>query len=77
MKDKELNLEDVKTPHTLGWASYILLVKFVDIDSVEEVVILFEVEIQKQRNLSVHESEECDHGEGVGVYDTLLQSDTL
>jgi len=24
MKDKELKLEDVKTPHTLGWTSYIL-----------------------------------------------------
>ena len=47
------------------------------IDSVEEVVILFEVEVQKPRNLSVHDSEECDHGEGVGVYADLIQSDTL
>ena len=54
-----------------------LLVKFVDVDSVEEVVGLFEVELQKPRNLSVHESEECEYGQGVGVYDTLLQSDTL
>ena len=37
---------------------------------------LFEVELQKPRNLSSHESEECDHGEGVGVYTTLRQSDT-
>ena len=51
MKDKELKLEDVKTPHTLGWSSYILLVKFVSIDSDEEVVNLFEVELQKPRNL--------------------------
>ena len=29
-------------------ASYILLVKFVDVDSVEEVVSLFEVELQIQ-----------------------------
>jgi hypothetical protein len=59
--------------------SYILLVKFVDIDSSEEVVSLFvfEVDLQKTRNLSTHESEECDHGEGVGVYVTLLWSDTL
>ena len=80
MKDKELKLQDVKVPHTLGWTSYILailLVKFVDIDSTEEVVNLFEVELQKPRNLSAHESEECEHGEGVGVYATLLQSDTL
>ena len=46
------------------------------IDSVEEVVSLFEVEVQKPRNLNVNESEECEHREGVGVYPTLLQSDT-
>ena len=46
------------------------------IDSPEEVVNLFEVELQKPRNLSAHASEECEHGEGVGVYATLLQSDT-
>ena len=57
--------------------AYILLVKFLYIDSAEEVVSLFEVELQKPRNLSAHESEECEHGEGVGVYATLLQSDTL
>ena len=27
------------------------------------------VELQKPRNLSAHESEECEHGEGVGVYE--------
>ncbi len=43
---------------------YILLVKFVDFDSSEEVGSLFEVELQKPRNLSGHESEECEHGEG-------------
>ena len=57
--------------HTLGWASYILPVKFLDIDS-EEVVSLFEVDLQIPRNPSVHESEECEDGEGVGVYSTLL-----
>ena len=77
MKDKELKLEDVKAPLTLGWASYILQVKFVNIDSAEEVVSLFEVELQKPRNLSAHESEEYEDGEGVGVYDTLFQSDTV
>ncbi len=40
-------------------------------------VILVEVELQKPRNLSAGEREECGHGEGVGVYSTLLQSDTL
>ena len=55
MKDKELKLEDVKAPHTLGWVSYIVL-KFLYIDSAEEVVSLFEVELQKPRNLSPHES---------------------
>ena len=53
-----------------------LLVKFVDIDSTDEVASLFEVDLQKPRNLSAHESEECEHGEGVGVYGTLLQSDS-
>jgi hypothetical protein len=55
MKDKELNLEDVKDPHTLGGVSYILLIKFLYIDSTEEVVNLFEVDLQKPRNLSGHE----------------------
>ena len=71
MKDKELKIEDVKSPHTLGWSSYILL-KILYIDSTEDVVSLFEVELQKPRNLSAHESEECDHGEGVGVYTGCL-----
>jgi hypothetical protein len=35
-----------------------ILVKFLYIDSAEEVVILFEVDLQKPRNLSPHESEE-------------------
>ena len=47
------------------------------IDSAEEVVSLFEVELQKPRNLSAHESEKCEHGKGVGVHATLLQSDTV
>ena len=72
-----MNLEDVKAPHTLGWSSYILLVKFLYIDSAEEVVSLFDVELQKPRNLSAHESEKCEHGKGVGVHATLLQSDTV
>ncbi len=38
---------------------------------------LFEVELQKPRNLSASESEDRGHGEGVGVYATLLQSDTV
>ena len=33
--------------------------------------------MQKPWNLSVHKSEECGHGKGVGVYVTLLQSDTV
>ena len=41
---------------------------FLYIDSVEEVVSLFEVEMKKPRNLSASESEECGPGEGVGVY---------
>ncbi len=40
-------------------------------------VRLFEVELQKPRNLSVHESGEFEHGGGGGVYAILLQSDTL
>ncbi len=33
--------------------------------------------MQKPRNLSASESEDSGHGEGVGVYGTLVQSDTL
>ena len=47
------------------------------IDSVEEVVNLFEVELQKPRNLNSLESEDRGHGETVGVYTTQLQSDTV
>ena len=47
MKEKELKLEDVKDPHTLGGVSYIL---FLYIDSAEEDVSLLEVELQKPRN---------------------------
>ena len=54
-----------------------LLVKFLYINSVEEVVSLFQVDLQKSRNLSAHEREECEHGKGGGVYATLLQSDTV
>ncbi len=54
-----------------------LLSSLVYIDSAEEVESLFEVELQKPRNLSAIESEERGHGEGVGVYVTLTQSGTL
>ena len=50
------------------------VVKFIFL---RKVVRLFGAEVQKSRNLSTHESEECEHGKGVGVYPTLLQSDTL
>ena len=32
---------------------------------------------KKPKDLSPSESEECGHGEGGGVYDTLLQADTV
>ena len=32
---------------------------------------------KKPKDLSTNESEERGHGEGVGVYTTLIQSDTL
>jgi hypothetical protein len=54
MKDKEMNLDDVKDPHT--GLSIIQLLLY--IDSAEEVVSLFAVELQKPRNLSISESEE-------------------
>ena len=38
-----------------------------NIDSTEEVLSLFEVEVQKPIDLSASESEECGYGEGVGV----------
>ena len=46
MKDKELKLEEVKTPHTLGGVSYILNLS---INSVKEVVSYLEVELYKPR----------------------------
>jgi hypothetical protein len=42
MKDKELKLEKVKGPHTLGGASYILSLY---INSVKEVVSHLDVEL--------------------------------
>jgi hypothetical protein len=77
MKDKELKLEDVKVPHTLDkpstkilyGLSIIQLLLYI-IDSTEQVSSLFEVDLQKTIG-------ESGHGEGVGVYVTLLQSDTL
>ena len=47
--------------------------KSLHIDSTEEVEILCVVGLQKPRNLSAHKSEECEHGEGVGVSAALLQ----
>ena len=32
---------------------------------------------KKTKDLIVSEREECGHGKGAGVYDTLMQSDTL
>jgi hypothetical protein len=44
MKDKEMKLEEVKVPHTLGGASSILSLY---INSVKEVVSHLEVELYK------------------------------
>ena len=46
MKDKDLKLEGVKDPHTLGGVSYILNLY---INSVKEVVSHLEVELYKPR----------------------------
>ena len=46
VKEKEMKVEDVKTPHTLGGVSYVLFLY------IEKVVSLLEVEFQKPRNLS-------------------------
>ena len=50
MKDKELKLEEVKAPHTLGGASYILIIC---INSAKEVVSHFEVDLCKPRSISL------------------------
>ena len=50
MKDKELKLEDVKSPRTLGGASYIL---FLNINSAKIVLSHWEVELYKQRSISL------------------------
>jgi hypothetical protein len=44
MKDKDLKLEEVKAPHTLGGSSYVLTLY---INSVKEVVSHLEVELYK------------------------------
>jgi hypothetical protein len=49
MKDKKLNLEEVKVPHTLGGESYILSLY---ISSVKEVVFHLEIELYKPRRYS-------------------------
>jgi hypothetical protein len=51
MKDKELKLEDIEAPHTLGGASYIL---FRHIDLAEGGKSLAEVELRKPRNLGTY-----------------------
>ncbi len=50
MKDKEMKLDDVKSPHTLGGSSFIL---FLYINSVKGVVRHWEVELYKPRNISL------------------------
>jgi hypothetical protein len=55
-----------KIPYGLNIIQLLLYI----IDSTEEVLSLFEVDLQKT-------IDESGYGEGVGVYVTLLQSDTL
>ena len=61
MKDKELKLEDVKDPHTLGWSSYILF-EYIDPTEVGPDISIAEVELRKPRNLFVCVSEEFEDG---------------
>ncbi len=44
MKDKEMYLEDVKSPHTQGWTSYTLF-EYIDPTEVESDISLPEVEL--------------------------------
>jgi hypothetical protein len=60
IKDKELKLEDIEVPHTLGGASYI---RFRYIDLAEGGKSLAEVELRKPRNLFECVSEEREDGE--------------
>ena len=57
MKDKELKLEEVNVPHTLGGASYILILY---LNSVKEIVSHLEVEMYKLRIISL--AEDSDRG---------------
>ena len=61
MKDNNLTLEDVETPHTLGGSSYILF-EYIDPTEVEVVISLPEVELRKPRNPFVCVSEEREDG---------------
>ncbi len=78
MKDKELKLEDVKTPHTLGWVSYNY-----SYTSIHTTIVIH----RRSRQLlwgTVGGTKEPEwewewrgwYGEGVCVYPTFLQSDT-
>ena len=53
MKDKELKLEDIEAPHTIGGASYMLF-RYIDLAakaSQKGGKSLAEVELRKSRNL--------------------------
>ena len=80
MKDKEMRLEDVKAPHTLGWASSILF-EYIDPTEVRADNSLAEVELRKPRNLFVCVREEREDGErgereGEGTQALSLSSGT-
>jgi hypothetical protein len=80
MKDKDLKFEDVKAPHTLGWASYILF-EYIDPSEVGADISLAEVWLRKPRNLFVCVNEECEDGEwgereGEGTQALSLSSGT-
>ena len=75
-----MKLEDVKAPHTLGWASYILF-EYIDPAEVGEDISLAEVCLRKPRNLFVCVSEDCEDGErgereGEGTQTLSLSSGT-
>jgi hypothetical protein len=61
MKDKDLKLEEVKVPHTLGGSSYVLTLY---INSVKEVVSHLEVELYKPRSTLVSRRIQTEAGFG-------------
>ncbi len=69
MKDKELKVEDVKDPHTLGWGSYILF-EYIDPTEVGEDIRLYEFVYYESIKRDLNKRLEFDQSDGGRVEET-------